>query len=218
MHLFSLSLSRVTIPTHPTIVLFLSLYLLQRFSKLCLTLISSNISNPTTFFQITSMTSVRRDLHGILFLFFFTHDWSSSLRNFGESFVIDLDISKAFDGVRHKALLAKLPTYSFTPSLGKLISNFHPLTLYLLLTTQPLHPSRSSVMFLSVPSFHLPFLLFVNDLHISASDVHFFADDSTLHRTSSFQCQSSSNDRSQSRLAMSSPLIQICRAFQSGNP
>ena len=57
-------------------------------------------------------------------LFYLTHAWSSSLRNFGESFVVALDISKAFDKVWHKALLAKLPAYSFTPSFCKLISSF----------------------------------------------------------------------------------------------
>ena len=49
-------------------------------------------------------------------LSYLTHVWSSSLRNFGESFVVALDISKAFDRVWHKALLAKLPglwLYSF---------------------------------------------------------------------------------------------------------
>ena len=49
------------------------------------------------------------------------------------------------------------------------------------------------------------FLLFINDLlHATASDVHSFADDSNLHKSSSFKCQPSSNARSQSRLAMSS--------------
>ena len=57
-------------------------------------------------------------------LSYLTHTWSSFLRNFGESFVIALDISKTFDKVWHKALLAKLPAYSFTPSFCKLISSF----------------------------------------------------------------------------------------------
>ena len=56
-------------------------------------------------------------------LFYLTHAWSSSLRNFGESFVVALDISKAFDRVCHKVLLAKLPAYGFTPSFCKLISS-----------------------------------------------------------------------------------------------
>ena len=59
------------------------------------------------------------DLHSYL-----THAWSSSLRNFGEPFVVALDISKAFDRVWHKALLAKLLAYSFIPYFCKLISSF----------------------------------------------------------------------------------------------
>ena len=51
------------------------------------------------------------------------------------------------------------------------------------------------------------FLLSVNDLlHASAFDIHSFADDSTLHKSSSFQCQPSSNTRSQSCLAMPSTI------------
>ena len=63
-------------------------------------------------------------------------------------------------------------------------------------------------MFLRVLFFHLLlFLLFINDLlHATASDVHSFADDSNLHKSSSFQCQLSSNARSQSRLAISSTI------------
>ena len=82
-----------------------------------------------------------------------THAWSSSLRNFGESFVVALDISKAFDRVWHKALLAKLPAYG---SFCRLISSFYPIALYLLLlTAQTLHPSQSPEVFLKVLSFHL---------------------------------------------------------------
>ena len=44
------------------------------------------------------MASVRQDLHGDL-LSYLTHAWPSSLRNFEESFVVALDISKAFDRV-----------------------------------------------------------------------------------------------------------------------
>ena len=38
-----------------------------KVSKLCLTPTSSNISNLTIFFQITSMASIRQDLQGIFF-------------------------------------------------------------------------------------------------------------------------------------------------------
>ena len=93
------------------------------------------------------------------------------------------------------------------PSVNSFLA-FYPIALYLLLlTAQPLHPSRSPVVFLrgSVLSPTL-FLLFINDLHATASDVHSFADDSNLHKSSSFQCQPSSNARSQSRLAISSTI------------
>ena len=39
------------------------------------------------------------------------HVWSSALESSGESRVISLDISKAFDRVWHKGLLAKLPMF-----------------------------------------------------------------------------------------------------------
>ena len=89
-------------------------------------------------------------------LSYLTHVWSSSLRNFGEPFIITLDISKAFDRVWHKALLAKLPAYGFTLSFCKLISSFlsnHFISV--VVTAQPLHPSRFPVVFLRVLSFHL---------------------------------------------------------------
>ena len=55
------------------------------------------------------------------------------------------------------------------------------------------------------------FLLFISDLlHAFASEVHSFADVSTLHKSSSFQCRPSSNALSQSRLAMSSTINLIC--------
>ena len=94
------------------------------------------------------------------------------------------------------------------PSVNSFLT-FYPIALYLLLlTAQPLHPSRSPVVFLRVLSFHLLlFLLFINDLlHTTAPDVHSFADDSNLHKSSSFQCQPPSNARSQSCLAMSSTI------------
>ena len=40
-------------------------------------------------------------------LAFLTESWSFSIRDFGETFAVALDISKAFDRVCHKALIFK---------------------------------------------------------------------------------------------------------------
>ena len=45
------------------------------------------------------------------------HAWSSALESYGESRVISLDISKAFDRVWHKGFLAKLPMFGLHHTL-----------------------------------------------------------------------------------------------------
>ena len=45
------------------------------------------------------------------------HAWSSALESYGECRVISLDISKAFDRVWHKGLLAKLPMFGLHNNL-----------------------------------------------------------------------------------------------------
>ena len=138
-------------------------------------------------------------------LSYLTHAWSSSLRNVWESFVVALDISKVFDRVWHKALLAKLPAYGFTPSFCKLNSSFLSnrfISVVVDGATSASFPVSSGAPQGSVLSPTL-FLLFINNLlHATASDVRSFADDSNLHKSSSFQWRPSSNARSQSRLAM----------------
>ena len=44
-----------------------------------------------------------------------THIWNKALETGKETFVIGLDISKAFDQVWHKNLLAKLPAFGLPP-------------------------------------------------------------------------------------------------------
>ena len=55
---------------------------------------------------------------------FLIESWSFSFRDFGEIFVVGLDISKAFDRFWHKALISKLSTYGFYPFLRNFISSF----------------------------------------------------------------------------------------------
>ena len=52
------------------------------------------------------------------------HVWSSALESCGESRVISLDISKAFNRVWHKGLLAKLPMFGLNETLIILIGSF----------------------------------------------------------------------------------------------
>ncbi len=51
-----------------------------------------------------------------------TDSWSSSLSRFGETFSVELDISKAFDRVWHKSLLSTLPSFGFYLSLSAPLS------------------------------------------------------------------------------------------------
>ena len=52
------------------------------------------------------------------------HAWSSALESYGESRVIFLDISKAFDHIWHKGLLPKLPMFGLHPTLITWIASF----------------------------------------------------------------------------------------------
>ena len=205
----------MTALTPPTIALLLSLRLLPRFSKLSLIPTSSNILNLTIFFPITSMASVRQDLQGIFFpiLLILGHPLLGTSENHSSLLLISL---RHLIRVWHKALLAKLPAYGFTPSFCKLISSFLSnrfISVVVDGATSASFPVSSGVPQGSVLSPTL-FFLFINDLlHATASDVHSFADDSNLHKSSSFQCQPSSNARSQSRLAISSTINSDLRSI-----
>ena len=104
------------------------------------------------------------------------HAWSSALESYGESRVISLDISKAFDRVWHKGLLAKLPMFGLHHSLIKWISSFlsdRSIAIRVDGYLSNPHSINSGVPQGSVISPVL-FILFINDLLSSTSSTIFF--------------------------------------------
>ena len=99
-----------------------------------------------------------------------------------------LDISKAFDRVWHKALISKLPSYGFYPSLCNFISNF--LSDRSIAAVVDGHCSSPKSINSGVPQgFVLSpilFLLFINDLNQTSCPIHSYADDTNLHFSTSF--------------------------------
>ena len=193
MHLFSLFLRRVTTPTCSAIALLLSLWLLLSFSKLCLTPTSSNTSNLTIFFQIASMASVRQDLQGIIFLILLIigHPLLGTLENHSLLLLVSL---------RHlteTGIKLCQPNFQLTALLLPFVNSFlafYLITLHMLLVTA--HASFLASSGVSQGSVLSPslLLLFISDLlHASVSDVCSFANDSTLHKSSSFHSQPSPN-------------------------
>ena len=116
-------------------------------------------------------------------LVYVVHAWSSALKSYGESRVISLDISEAFDRVWHKGLHAKLPMLGLHHSLIKWISSFlsdRPIALWVDGYLSNPHSINSGIPQGSVFSPVL-FILFINDLLSSTSSSVFpFADDTYL--------------------------------------
>ena len=123
-------------------------------------------------------------------LAYVSYTWASSLKDYGESVAIALDISKAFDIVWHRQLIAKLPSFGFTPNICKLNTSF--LSNWSIVVRVDGHSSPSLMINSGVPqgSFLSPtlFLLFINDpLSTTTNLIHAYADDSTLHVSSGFR-------------------------------
>ena len=124
------------------------------------------------------------DLHSCV-----THAWASSLKDHGESVAISVDISKAFDRVWHDKLLAKLPSFGIPPSTLNLIASFLCCRTFCVRVdgvASSLHEVNAGVPQGCVLSPTL-FLLFINDLLESTKNpIHSYADDSTLHSSTTF--------------------------------
>ena len=123
-------------------------------------------------------------------LAFLTESWSSSCKNFNETFTVGLDISKAFNRVWHKSLISKLSSYGFNPSLCTFISNF--LSDRSIAAAVDDHCSFPKTINSGVPQGSvLPptlFLLFTNDiLDLTQCPIHSYTDDTTLHFSTSYK-------------------------------
>ena len=117
------------------------------------------------------------------------HVWSSALESCGESRVISLDISKAFDRVWHKSLLAKLPMFGLHHTLIKWVGSFLSDRLIAVRVDGFLSSLRSINAGVPQGSVISPvlFILFINDLLTStSSSIHSFADDTFLSSSFSF--------------------------------
>ena len=117
------------------------------------------------------------------------HVWSPALESCGESRVIFLDISKAFDRVWHKGLLAKLPMFGLHHTLINWIGSFlsdRSIAVRVDGFLSNLHSINAGVPQGSVISLVL-FLLFINDLLTStSSSIHSIADDTFQSSSFSF--------------------------------
>ena len=117
------------------------------------------------------------------------HVWSSALESSGESRVISLDISKAFDRVWHKGLLAKLPMFGLHHTLINWIGSFlsdRSIAVRVDGFLSNLHSINAGVPQGSVIS-HVLFIIFINDLLTStSSSIHSFAEDTFLSSSFSF--------------------------------
>ena len=111
------------------------------------------------------------------------HSWSSALAPYGENRETSLDISKAFDCVWHKGLLAKLPMFDLHHTFITWIASFLADRSIAIsadgFLSKP-HSINSGVPQGSVISPVL-FILFINDLlSLTASSIFSFADDTHL--------------------------------------
>ena len=148
-----------------------------------LSYIAKHIANNNII--INEQHGFRNKLSTITHLINTTTDWANTLNNKGQTDIIFLDFSKAFDKTSHIFILSKLHYYGIRNHtlswIGALISNRTQTTV-----VNGVHSSYAEVTS-GVPqgSVLAPmlFLLYINDINNAiTSQIKLFADDSVLYR------------------------------------
>ncbi|CAK1588935.1 unnamed protein product [Parnassius mnemosyne] len=119
-------------------------------------------------------------------LVYLTHRWAEAVESKGEVLAVSLDIAKAFDPVRHKALLSKLPSYGLPEKLCNWITSFLA-DRSIKVVVDGACSDYKSINAAGVPQGSvispLLYILFTNDIPILSNGVQLslFADDTALY-------------------------------------
>lgn len=120
---------------------------------------------------------------------FLTEQWNRSVHRLGESKVVALDISKAFDRVWHQALISKVNAFGLGRNFSRFISSFlrdRSIRVVIDGVSSNEYSINAGVPQGSVLSPSL-FLIFINDLlDRTTNPIYSFADDSNLCHSYSF--------------------------------
>ena len=134
---------------------------------------------------INEQHGFRNKLSTITQLINTTTDWANTLNNKGQTDIIFLDFSKAFDKISHKLILSKLHNYGIRNNTLSWIGAFHSNRIQ----TTVVNGAHSSYVEVTsgVPQGSvlgpMLFLLYINDINNAIiSQIKLFADDSVLHR------------------------------------
>ena len=145
--------------------------------------IAKHIANDNII--INEQHGIRNKLSTITQLINTTNDWANTINNKGQTDIIFLDLSKAFDKTSHKCLLSKLHYYGIRNHRLSWIGTF----LYNHTQTTVVNGVHSSYVEVTsgVPQGSvlgpMLFLLYINDINNAIiSQIKILADDSVLYR------------------------------------